>query len=124
MIGFLILTCILPYTEVTHDHVSTIEVNRFYDEQARHVFTQTIFYDDNAIIAWRLVKSPHQLPVGKTAIWFDGERLRKVTANHVVDSWTQYDPELCERSILPKDQRRELTPANITPRRAKELIDP
>ena len=120
----LLLLAILPHTEVTTDHIPCVEHNHYYDFNGSHVFDQIIYRDsDGSIIAWRLVKSPHQLPVGKTAIWFDGERLRKVTANHVVDSWTQYDPELCDRNERPTNQRRELTPANITTRRAKELTD-
>jgi hypothetical protein len=34
--------------------------------------------------------------------------LRKVQAATVRESWTQYDPELVERSFVPKEQRPEL----------------
>lgn len=125
MIGFLLLA-IVPYSEVTTDHVDSCEFNHYYDEQGRHVFDQAIYRrwngEDFAIVDWRLIRSPNQT-TGRKAIWYDGNCLRKVTANHVYHTWTQYDPELCERNEHPKENRRELTPATITTRRAKELID-
>lgn len=128
MIGFLLLM-IVPQTEVVHDHCTIIEHNHFYDEHGRHVFDQLIFYDWNPhqhrydIRDWRLVKSTNQHPIHNRVIWHDGQTMWQITAERTFTTWTQHDPELCERSILHKDQRRELTPANITPRRAKELIE-
>jgi hypothetical protein len=106
--------------DITVDRVDLIEVNHYYDEQGRHVFDQTIFYDWSAeqsrynVRAFRMLKSPGQMPHrdwrggGYVAIWHDGSVLRKVEASTFRESWTQYDPELVERDYLPKDQRREL----------------
>ena len=116
----LILLGILPVDAVTRESVDLIETNHFYDEHGRLVFDQVIFYDWShgdaryQVRAWRLVKNPNQLPVrdwsngGYTALWQDGEVLRKVHAPAVRESYLQYDPELIEREYLPKERRREL----------------
>lgn len=67
-----------------------------------------------AVRAWRLVKHPSQRPTrdykngGYTAVWQDGEIMRRVNAPSMRETWTQYDPELFDREFLPKEQRREL----------------
>lgn len=64
--------------------------------------------------AWRLVKSPSQIPErdwggrGYLASWTDGKLNRHVVAADYRETWTQYDPELAEREILPKERRRPL----------------
>lgn len=40
--------------------------------------------------------------------WQDGDVIRKVTAKQFRTSYTTYDPELANREILPKENRREL----------------
>jgi hypothetical protein len=112
--------CLNPTEDVAVDRVDLIEVNHFYDEQGRHVFDQIIFYDWSAqygrynVRAWRLLKHRAQIPQRDwnrgdfVALWQDGVVLRKVCAETVRESWTQYDPELVERAFLPKEQRREL----------------
>lgn len=110
---------------VMRDRVDLIEINHFYDDKAKLVFTQTIFYDWDEtysrymIIAWRLVKSDSQIPIknwstGKyDTIWWDGDTLRVVNSNAVVETQTQHDPELCEREFLPKEKRRELSVSRL-----------
>jgi hypothetical protein len=105
---------------VARDEVDLVEINHFYDENGKHVFDQLIFYDWSAeqsrfqVRAWRLVKSPTQLPQRNwqrgefEAVWHDGDVLRKIHAFSTRETWTQYDPELIERSSLPREQRREL----------------
>jgi hypothetical protein len=105
---------------VVVDEVDLIEVNHFYDEQGRHVFDQTIFYDwcpvqcRYNVRAWRLLKNPSQRPHrdwqggGYVAFWHDGSLLRRVRGRAFRESWTQYDPELVERDFLPKEQRQDL----------------
>jgi len=114
---------ISPREDIAVEKVDLIEVNHFYDDQGRLVFDQCIFYDWSSadgrymVRAWRLVKNPSQLPQrdwahgGHTAIWQDGEVLRKVRAGSMRESFTQYDPELVEREYLPKELRRDLTPS-------------
>jgi hypothetical protein len=112
-----------PIRHVTVDQVDVIEYNHFYDEQGRHVFDQLIFYDwsprENRyqIRDWRLIKTVSQAPYHDqqrglyVATWHDGLTLRQVRGHAIRESWTQYDPELVERSVLPKEHRRELSDA-------------
>lgn len=109
-----------PSEDIVRDHVDLVEVNHYFDEYGRHVFDQTIYYDwcpvqcRYNVRAWRLVKSQSQLPHrdwesgGYVATWHDGSILRKIRADSLRESWTQYDPELIEQEYLPKDKRREL----------------
>jgi hypothetical protein len=109
-----------PVVDVVVDHVDLLEVNHYYDEQGRHVFDQTIYYDWSPehsrynVRAFRLLKSTGQMPYRdwKTgeyiAVWHDGSIMRKVHADAFRESWTQYDPEVIEREYLPREQRREL----------------
>lgn len=111
---------ISPREDVATERVDLIEVNHFYDDQGRLVFDQLLFYDwshDDGryqLRAWRMVKNNAQLPQrnwqsgGYSAIWQDGDVLRKISAPTTRESWTQYDPELTEREFLPKERRREL----------------
>jgi hypothetical protein len=124
LVGSCLLTWgITPREDIAVETVDLIEVNHFYDDQGRLVFDQCIFYDWSPadgrfmVRAWRLVKNPSQLPQrdwaagGYTAVWQDGDVLRKVVSEGMRESWTQHDPELVEREYLPKERRRDLTPA-------------
>lgn len=116
----LLLFSIVPRDDVARESCDLIELNHFYDEHARLVFDQVIFYDWSAadsrynVRAWRLVKNPAQLPHRDwargcySAMWQDGEQLRQIQAKSFSETWTQYDPELLEREYLPKERRREL----------------
>lgn len=110
-----------PIRQVEVDQVDLIEYNHFYDEQGRHVFDQVLFYDWSPremryqIRDWRLIKTATQAPYYDVqrglymATWHDGLSLRQVRGKSIRESWTQYDPELVERSFLPKENRRELS---------------
>jgi len=112
--------CFNPVEVVVREDVDLIEINRFYDEQGKHILDQLIYYDWSSersryqVRAWRLYKTPAQVPVYcwssgcHIARWQDGQVLREVRATTVRHSWTQYDPELVERRYLPKQQRRDL----------------
>lgn len=126
-----------PIRHVTVDQVEVIEFNHFYDEQGRHVFDQLIFYDwsprENRyqIRDWRLIKTVSQAPYHDVkrgfyvATWHDGLTLRQVRAASVRETWTQYDPELIERAVLPKEQRRELSDARkVTPTMPTSVSSP
>jgi hypothetical protein len=117
----LLLFSVVPRECVVRESVDLIEVNHFYDEQARLVFDQAVFYTWNRgrydVVSWRLIKSPDQVPIrdwsggGYTALWQDGEVLRKVYSPAIRETWLQHDPELVEREYLPKEARRELKQA-------------
>lgn len=64
--------------------------------------------------AWRLVKNQTQIPMKdwKTntynSMWMDGELTRCIYASDIMETWSQDDPELYEREIMPKEARKEL----------------
>lgn len=113
----LLVLSIVPYDQPLTNTVDVIELNHFYDENGKHVFDQLIFYDWNKytcrhdVVAWRLVKDGN-LPtkyLGRyRSCWSDGGVWRTVYATSYRESWTQYDPELVERSNLDKNKRRGL----------------
>lgn len=114
MLGTLLLLVIGGGFEplVVTDTVEVLEHNRFYDEQGALVFEQAIFKDFDGerfqVRDWRLVKPGFvMLPTGAT--FWDGDSLRRVRAKQVVNSFTQYDPELTARETLPTTERRGLT---------------
>lgn len=110
----------LPLDLVTTDAADVVELNHFYDGDGRPVFDQVIFWqwhaDEGAyhVCAWRLWKLPSQTPWrdwfagGYVTAWFDGERLRVVRAHSLRETWTQHDPELEDRQLLPAHERRGL----------------
>jgi hypothetical protein len=121
--------CTTPVDPVARESVDLIEVNAMYDDSARLVFDQLLFYDwshDDGryqLRAWRMVKwqtglrqSPtsHQLPRLNNLTqryecrWMDGEVERVITAGEVRWTATMFDPELTERDHLPKEKRKEL----------------
>lgn len=109
-----------PIEPIAAERVDLVEVNHFYDENGKHVLDQLIFYDwsdeksEYEIRAWRLLKKPSQRPLKDfqrneySVTWQDGDTLRRIQAEAMSETWTQYDPELVARASLPKDQRREL----------------
>lgn len=121
MLGWILIATI-PTGPVIQDRVDVIELNHFYDDYGQHVFDQLIFWDFNwrrsrmEVRAWRMVKKKHQLPRidhGREdvfSLWSDGEVMREVRAPILRESWEQYDPELVNREMVPKERRRELTP--------------
>ena len=130
---FLLLFAIVPNDHVLHDNFDKVEVNHFYDDQGRHVFDQVLWYDwekiynRHTVHAWRLVKLPGQIPTLNRdtdlyeSLFDDHDNLRKVTAKYMVETWTQFDPELIDREFLPKERRRELSHPQNT-KKSKELI--
>lgn len=117
MIALLLLS-IVPHDDIVRDRCEVIEHNGFYDDQGHLVFDQLIFYDWSPersryqVRAWRLLKAQSQLPEFVNGQWrcqwLDGETTRCVTAPSYRRTWTQFDPELAERDVYPKEKRREL----------------
>jgi hypothetical protein len=109
-----------PPQPAIEESVDLVEINHYHDQAGKGVFRQLIFYDWSEsssrydVRAWRLVKSDAQLPVRNprndlyVMAWHDGDLLRVVSTRQVIETWTQFDPELAERNFLPKDQRTDL----------------
>lgn len=115
-----LLLSVIPHDSVTVDRVCDVETNAFHDGDGRLVFTQVIWRCWNPrksrfdIVDWRLLR-PGMQPVYDyerreyRCHWFDGERERLVIAKTARESFSQHDPELTEREIVPTDKRRLLS---------------
>ena len=95
--------------EVRQTQAAWVEVNHLYDECGRHCFDQIILWDENGrVIAWRLWK-PERCPP-----WRCGERWKLRLDGKLVTvacwwhTWTQYDPEIEDRKIVPPEKRPKL----------------
>lgn len=133
--AFLALAVALnPPESVVTDRVDVIEINHFYDEHGKLVFDQVLYFEWSPsesrynVRAWRLLKSPAQLPQRDwergdyVATFYDGDALREIRATSVRETWTQYDPELAEREHLPKERRRELRSHSAQRKVARQLL--
>ena len=110
-----IAIAILPMNgDIKQDTVDCIERNRTFDECGKPVFVQWIGWNfdeghcRHQVVFWRLDKPEFHFQERDLALtWFEGGTLRKVKARYWRETWTQcYDPEIEERAILPKEQRR------------------
>lgn len=98
------------------ESVDVVELNHFYDGDGKPVLDQLLFYRWNGsrheLIDWRSVKSPACLPVRHGSrwecFWQDGHRWRRIRCASYRESWTQHDPELADREIMPYDSRQKL----------------
>jgi len=112
---------ILPQPDsALKDACDLTEVNHYFDEHGRIVFDQLIWWDWNHNARrfecrdWRLAKQPSQLPCrdwdrgGYVTTWQDGEQMRIVRSRDFRETWLQFDPELYDRELLPKECRRVL----------------
>ena len=103
----------LPVVETRTD---VIELNHFFDENGKLVFDQVIAWDwcncaeRFQVRAWRLWRPSKPVAASErkgVIIFVDGETLRRVRYGSRRESWTQYDPELFDRQILPSEERRD-----------------
>ena len=107
----------LPCDTVLVDHVDTIELNSFYDDETgTHTFDQYIFWDYDTdgnprVVAWRFIKCGHlerRRDRKWMLVWRDGNRYRAVHGDTFKRTWTTHDPELENRRELATNQRRGL----------------
>lgn len=121
----LTLLSIVPIGGPVRESVDCLHVNHFHDENGRLVFRQGIlllwnkYHSRFDVVAWRLMtdptadgrmKSPERdwQRGGYVTTWYDGNTLRQIRTKSVIEDWTQHDPELAAREILPKEERKEL----------------
>lgn len=99
-----------PEPVVIEDTAAVIEHNRMYDDDAKQVFEQFIFWDeDRLVIDFRVVKRrPVWLRDGSLLLADHGV-VRRIRTTARSNSWTQFDPELENRKLLDKRDRRELS---------------
>lgn len=124
-----VLACLpLPYSAVAKQDIGepvlverhdVVELNHFYDDNGRLIFSQVIWYDlvfddekpDGQFIvkAWKLTPQHRCIPLktsdGYTSVFLDGIDLRKVIAGSMRETWEQFDPELENRQRKPQELR-------------------
>jgi len=125
----LLLLSLLPIDTATRETVDQLEVSHVYhwsqithengdtDFELKPVFTQLLFRrwngTDHVIEAWRMQK-PGMQPTYSHALgchelrWIDQGKERVIRARTLSESSADYDPELTERTELPREMRREL----------------
>lgn len=116
--ALLILT--VPLQTHPVDRCDLIEINHFHDDCGKRAFTQHIFWRWRPdlcrmeVIDWRMVRGQRvQIDHGREdafVLWSEGGQIREVRAPLVTETVDQFDPELCDREILPREKRRLLTP--------------
>lgn len=91
---------------------------QFYDENGKLVFDQLIAWKNDNVQDWVLIpkrddEKEFVIPfliggyAGHYYIYVHNRngRVYKTYYHFIVDTYTQYDPELAERNILPKENR-------------------
>ena len=106
---------------VITQYVDLIEINHYYDaETGKIVLDQVIYWywsdylSEFVVIAWRLDKEEAPIRVVRRdthkfdLIIFQNEILYHVRSPSYRETWTQFDPDLRNRRIVPKAQRMGL----------------
>ena len=106
--------CTVPQSTVVRESVNILEHHWYYDENGRLVFEQLIGWNEqNNVDFWRLIKTEGHKPArepdcGYKTMFLDGDTMRAVYAPHARERWCQWDIELENREVYPKERRREL----------------
>lgn len=103
------------------DTVDRIEINHVLNPSGEEILAQVIYWDfcpyqsRYVVRAWRQLRSPALIPYRQgnlyRACWRDArdsDALRVVTAREVIETYTDYDPETADQSLLERANRREL----------------
>lgn len=111
----LLLLAIVPAPIVRRDAVERFELNHFFDDNGHLVFSQIIGWESTEVVRfWRMAKTADMTPRpdathgGYVLRFLDGDVTREVRARSFGESWTQYDIETENRTILPPEARRRL----------------
>ncbi|MAG01759.1 hypothetical protein CMI42_00310 [Candidatus Pacearchaeota archaeon] len=117
------------YIPVAKDKADILELNHYFDDNGKRVFDQIILWNwhhsegEHHVFAWRFAKQPGQIPQRNwsknnyTIQWLDGKTLRYVESDSQRETWTQYDPEVHDRTFFRQSQRRELSRMRCPPKK-------
>lgn len=98
-----------------------LEINHYYDDNGKLVFTQLIWWDwdgdDHRVRDWRYLidgvkvgrKHDNNNTAcirGRDAIWIERGMLIRVRSRSHITTWTQYDREVKDREHLPQCNRK------------------
>ena len=115
MLG-VVLCCCVSSSPIIEDRCDLLELNHHYDDDGEHVFTQLIFWQWShnrfEVVAWQFKKDAQIYRVGRRwrCVWQNNGVTRVVTAAAYSETWTQHDPEVDARAVLPVCERRGLSP--------------
>jgi hypothetical protein len=112
-----------------HDSVDMIEVNHYLNCSGEVQLDQIIFWDFSpglgcyVVRDWRTCKHysqvPYRTPDGRfQACWRDSRdqnAMRIVSAGHVMETWTDFDPETANQEKVERNLRVGLSP--VKPRK-------
>lgn len=125
-----LLLAIIPQSDMPTDRVDVIELNHFYNSEAKHVFSQWLLLDWNEnksrhdIVEWamcrtKVIKDGKTFPHCRNEVvatkngwrleFLHNGVLRCVFADQFRETFTQFDREVAERETLPKELRRGLS---------------
>lgn len=109
--------------------VDLIELNHFYDKQARYVFSQVIFYERLAengqfrVRSWALVNEQESLTripeynpateVVTVTMKLPNDVVVRLKSRLFRETWTQNDPEKDDKLKLPEQYRLRLAAESI-----------
>ncbi len=112
--AFCVLSVLPRIDRPVIDRVEIIERNFFYDENGRLVFEQIIGWEKGRVRFWIL--DNHQksiemerLKSGGVLRFDEGPVFREIWCTTFAETYTQYDPELVDRDVLPREQRMPLS---------------
>ena len=122
MLESIIMTSILGLVvqlEPIRDNVTCIEVNHHCRCDGKELIHQAIFWELRngvwMVRDWRLLKRPEQYPRKdpRTGLyymrWFDRDDYREVRTRTFVETWSEFDPEMQARAVMPQKLRRKLS---------------
>jgi hypothetical protein len=116
--------------DCARDSVAIIEVNHYVNSCGEVQLDQIIFWDFSpglgcyVVRDWRTCKHysqvPYRTPDGRfQACWRDsrdsGNAMRIVSAGHVMETWTDFDPETANQEKVERNLRVGLSP--VKPRK-------
>lgn len=115
----LLALAVVPQTDLTpvvlEDHVDTIEVMHITNVKGNVMSSYLLFWEIwgpksiETIVAWRSMKvRPLIIRHNPTAIFYDGQGLRRVRAHSFREVWSDYDREVKNREVFPISSRRGL----------------
>jgi hypothetical protein len=106
-----LLLSVVPFDLPHEQRCDWIELNHFYDCGGNHVFSQWIFWDWSGyrkqVAGWRLVRpATRKVQDGVLLYESDSGKFIRVRCRDCRETWTQFDPEVADRDILPDRDRR------------------
>lgn len=108
--------------DIQIENVEHIEVNRLLNKKGEVTLTQVIYWRFSKVRqrpecrAWRKEDSTisRSIQPGRVVEFFSyGNQIRRVVAQSISFTWTEYDPESFDRTITPSEMRVPMFPPKL-----------